>query len=298
MRTGAVAIGLLAAVCASAQTKTLIARLSEEADAFRRLAPEVLGKEDLHQRSQKSPPRFRPRIGDAARKAPEAVWQERQIQSEYAFSMFVGEDTLRELRQVISVDGKPVKEQKNAEETLARIITAKDYERQKELLKQFEKYGLLGAATDFGQLLLMFTPRNIEQFEFREQGAKMLGSERCLVYAYSQIDGPEALTIFPSKADEEPLRVRAQGEVWVRADNLLPMRITLVARRSKGEAEVREEAYVDYSLSRFGALLPTATHHQELHGGRPVAENTFVYTDFHQFAASSELKFDFGDDPK
>jgi hypothetical protein len=280
----------------------MLARLSEEADAFRRLAPEVLGQEALHQKSQKPPSRFRPRVGDAARKPPAPVWQERVLVSEYGFTKFSGdEDTLHELRQVISVDGKPVKDAKNAEETLARIITMKDAERQQQLLKEFEKFGLLGAATDFGQLILLFTPRNIERFEFSERGggaSQMLGSERALVFAFSQLDGPEALTIFParpdvSKAEAAPMRVRAEGEVWVREDNLLPLRITLFARRGEGAAEVREEASVDYALSRFGALLPSATHHRELRANQPVSENTFVYADFHRFGASSELKFDF-----
>jgi hypothetical protein len=197
---------------------------------------------------------------------------------------------------VISVDGKPVKDAKNAEETLARIITMKDAERQQQLLKEFEKFGLLGAATDFGQLILLFTPRNIERFEFSQRGvgsSQMLGDARALVFAFSQLDGPEALTIFPARPGDDPLKVRAEGEVWVREDNFLPLRITLFARRGEGAAEVREEASVDYVLSRFGALLPSATHHQELRAKQPVAENTFVYADFHRFGASSELKFDF-----
>jgi hypothetical protein len=270
----------------------MTARLSEEADAFRRLAPNVLGRESLHQRSLKPPPRFRPRVGDAARKPPEPTWQVREILSEYAFTKFMGEEeTLHELRSVISVDGKPVKESKTAEDTLARIITLKDTERQQQLLKEFEKYGLLGAATDFGQLLLLFTPRNMDRFEFTERGTKMIGEGEVLVFGYTQIDGPPSLTIFPSKPGEAPLKVRAAGEIWVREDNFLPMRITLAIRKLDGTREVREEAEVDYTTSTFGALLPAMTHHRELRGDAVVAENTFVYSNFHQFGASSELKF-------
>ena len=246
----------------------MTARLGEESDAFRRLAPSVLGRESLHQRSQKPPARFRPRVGDAARKPPEPVWQVREILSEYAFARFMGqEESLHELRSVISVDGKPVKEGKNAEETLARTITLKDTERQQQLLKDFEKYGLLGAATDFGQLILLFTPRNLERFEFRESGTKMVGEGEVLVFAYKQIDGPPALTIFPSRAGDVPLKVRAEGEIWVREDSFLPVRITLAVHRGEGNNEIREEASVDYAVSRFGALLPSITHHQELRGG-------------------------------
>ena len=292
MTRKAVALWLLASVAAWAQTEKMTARLAEEADAFRRLAPSVLGRESLHQRSQKPPARFRPRVGDAARKPPEPAWQVREILSEYAFTKFMGEEeTLHELRSVISVDGKPVKESKNAEDTLARIITLKDTERQQQLLKEFEKYGLLGAATDFGQLLLLFTPRNMERFEFSKRGTKMVGEGEVLVFAYSQIDGPPALTIFPSKPGETALKVRAEGEIWVREDNFLPLRITLAIHRGEGKSEVREEAEVDYAQSRFGSLLPAMTHQQERRGGSVVAENTFVYSDFHQFGASSQLKF-------
>src|SRR5712692_2371835 len=48
------------------RTQKLAERLAEEASAFQRLAPQVLGEETLHQRALKPPPRFRPRLGSAA----------------------------------------------------------------------------------------------------------------------------------------------------------------------------------------------------------------------------------------
>ena len=44
-------------------TQRMIARLSEEADAFRRIAPSLLGHETLEQKAHKPQPRFRPRVG-------------------------------------------------------------------------------------------------------------------------------------------------------------------------------------------------------------------------------------------
>ena len=45
-------------------TQKMTARVSEEAEAFLRIAPEVLGTEKLHQRAQKPPARFHPARGN------------------------------------------------------------------------------------------------------------------------------------------------------------------------------------------------------------------------------------------
>lgn len=149
-------------------TKKMTARVSEEAEAFERLAPEVLGEETLHQRSMKPAGRFHPRIGNSATTAPKPEWQERTIVSEYGLTAFTGADatSLHEIRQVTSVDGKKIEDTKKAQAALAKAITATDDARKKQLLKQFEKYGLVGAVTDYGQALLLFTRRSMERYEF------------------------------------------------------------------------------------------------------------------------------------
>src|ERR1700690_4051070 len=62
-------------------TQQVTARLAEEADAFQRLAPKVLGKETLHQKALKAPSRFHMRVGDAAKKPPPFEWREREVVS-------------------------------------------------------------------------------------------------------------------------------------------------------------------------------------------------------------------------
>lgn len=154
-------------------TQKMMARVSEEADAFQRLAPLVLGKETLHQRALKPPLRFHPRVGAAAMGPPPARWKEREIVSQYGFTSFTGDpEALHELRQVTSVDGKKVEDEKKAQDDLAKAVTANDDERKKQLLKQFEKYGLTGAATDFGQVLLLFTRRDLDRYEFTFRASK------------------------------------------------------------------------------------------------------------------------------
>src|ERR1700680_2253316 len=137
---------LLVMVCCSLtaddRTQQLIARLSQEADAFRKLAPNIVGQETLFQRAQKSPKGgFRIRVGASAQTPPQPVWQERRILSEYSFASFAGEGgAIHELRRVTSVDGHTLQDSKKAQQELAAIVTAADDKRKQELLEQFEKY--------------------------------------------------------------------------------------------------------------------------------------------------------------
>ena len=290
---------LLALVCASVRpvksderTQQLVQRLSQEADAFRRLAPNVVGQETLFQRAQKPPKGgFRVRIGASATNAPQPSWQERRIISEYSFASFAGEGgAIHELRRVTSLDGRKLQDSKKAQDELAAIVMAADDKRKKELLTQFEKYGLLGAVTDFGQLLLLFTPGDVNHYEFTFRRTENQGTAHLLVFSYQQIDGAEALTVVDARRGQEARNIRLRGEVWVRENDFLPVRVTLVSGQ-QGQDLVREEASVEYAMSPFGALLPFFTEHHELRGATVVAENKFSYTDFHKFAASSDIKF-------
>jgi hypothetical protein len=231
---------------------------------------------------------FHLRVGASAQKPPEPVWQERRILSEYSFAAFAGEGgALHELRRVTSVDGRTLQDSRKAQEELAAIVTAPDDKRKKELLEQFEKYGLVGAVTDFGQLLLLFNSRDVMHYEFTYRRMEMQGVARLLVFGYQQIDGPEGLTVINARGGGSAQNVRIGGEVWVRENNFIPVRITLVTQ----QGQLREEASVDYSMSSFGALLPLWTEHRELREGRVVVENKFSYADFHQFAAASQINF-------
>ena len=294
---------LLAALCSmhcvlrgDERTQQLVARLSREADAFRKLAPNVVGRETLFQRAMK-PPRggFHVRVGAKAQNPAQPVWQERRLLSEYSFASFSGEGgAIHELRRVTAVDGKTLQDSRKAQDELAAIVTAGDDRRKKELLVQFEKYGLLGAVTDFGQLILLFTSGDILHYEFTYRRTENQGNAHLLVFGYQQIDGPEGLTVIDARRSAAARTVRIGGEVWVSENSFLPVRITLATGAGDGTADaaVREEASVDYAMSPFGALLPFWTEHRERRGGRVVAENQFSYSDFRKFDASSDLKFD------
>ena len=273
-------------------TNKLMARVSEEAEAFQRLAPEVLAEETLHQRSMKPQGRFHPRVGAAPAKLE---WQERTIVSEYGFTSFSdGGDnsSLHELRQVTAVDGKKIEDAKKAQQALAKAITSTDDARKKQLLKQFEKYGLLGAVTDYGQALLLFTRQNLERYEFTRKGSNSLNGQAVLVFRYQQIDGPETVTVIEESKNNQVKHLPIEGDLWVRSDNFVPVRITMVATQAEAADRAKEEAAIDYEMSPYGALLPVKTDHRETRWGKVDAENQFSYANFKKFGASSDIKFE------
>lgn len=281
---------LAATVRADELTQKMTARVSEEADAFARVAPDVLGTETLHQSAMKRASRFHPRIGNAP---PKGEWKDREIVSEYGFAKFAGESgAIHEVRQVISVDGRKIQDTGKAQDALAKAITSNDDGQKKALLENFERYGLMGAVTDFGQLILLFTRRDIERYEFTARGTTMIGYDKALVFSYKQIDGSEALTLFQENKGDQATRLKLQGEIRVRSSDFVPLQITLDSQMGEGPAAIREQAAVTYKMSAYGALLPSSTDHRELRGGKVVAQNTFRYSDFHKFGASSALKFD------
>jgi hypothetical protein len=283
-------LSLIAILRADELTQKMTDRVSEEAEAFRKIALDVIGTEKLHQSAMKPLSRFHPRLGNAKPQSPE--WQSHDVVSEYGFASFAGQSgAIHELRQVISVDGRKVSDTKKAQDALAKAITASDDGQKKALLTQFEKYGLNGAVTDFGQLILLFTRRDIERYEFTARGARMIGYDKALVFSYQQLDGPEALTLFEQKKGDHAERMKMEGEIRVRASDFVPLQITMTVTRGDAPNSIREDAAVSYALSKFGALLPVSTEHHEVRNGKIVVENNFTYSDFHKFGASSDIKF-------
>ena len=284
---------LIPVLRADEATLRMMARVSEEAEAFKKLAPEVLGQETLHQRSLRPQGRFHPRVGNGP---AQPGWQERTIVSEYGFTSFsdgAESSSLHELRQVTSVDGKKIEDSKKAQQVLAKAITSSDDSRKKQLLKQFEKYGLLGAVTDYGQALLLFTRQNLERYEFTGKGANSLNGQSVLVFHYqADADGPETITVIEENNNNKVKHLPIEGELWVRSDNFVPVRITMVATQTDAPDRVKEEAAIDYAMSPYGALLPVKTEHRETRWGKIDAENQFLYTDFKKFGASTDIKFD------
>ncbi len=267
----------------------ILRRVSEEAEVFRVTAPRIVARETLRQKARKKRSRFRIRVGEAARKPPAPKFQKREIVSEYGFSALKeAPDALLEVRQVVSVDGRSVTESGKARETLTLGLLNKDDRAKKRMLKRFEKLGLRGAATDFGQLILLFRRANLGRFRFRILRREQLRKETALVLAYEQKEGPEGFTIFEGR---RAVRARLEGELWVRASDYLPMRITVRTTQPQGDYTAVHEGRVDYVPSRFGVLLPAEVTYRKLVDDELLVENTATYDDYHMFAAETVIQF-------
>lgn len=267
----------------------ILSRLSEEAEVFRQAAPQTFSQETLRQKARKAPPRFLPRTGDAALKPPPVRYPTREIVSEYSYS-FLREspNVLHEFRQVTSVDGKQVAAPEKARRTLALGMQSSDDIARKQMLMSFEKYGLSGAATDFGQLILLFSKRHIANYRFSIVREDRLGADEALVLEYRQKAGPDAVTIFQER---RAIRSPLEGEVWVRKPDYLPLRITMVSRWTQAKSTIQDEAAVDYNPSSLGLIVPISVVHRETAADGLIAENIFHYAPFHKFSAQAEIKF-------
>jgi hypothetical protein len=286
----AVALACSARAQQNADLQAMLNRVSEEAEVFAYSARAVLSEETLRQKARKGAVRFRPRIGEAATKLPKEEFQTREIVSEYGYSSFKDSPAaLHEFRTITSVDGKKVATQEKARRTLTMGMRSNDDGVKKRMLQDFEKHGLIGAATDFGQLILLFSKRRLKDYEFEIKGRDRIGADTAIVIAFHQNEGKEALTVFAHNA---ALRNTLQGFLWVRLPDYLPLRIRLLTSRKEGPFIMNTEGTVDYAMSTHGCLLPASVVHRDVIGDKLITENIFQYTPFRKFGAESELKFD------
>jgi hypothetical protein len=265
-------------------------RIAEEAEVFAHAARAVLSEETLEQRTRKPVSRFHPRAVDPATQAPKEEFLTREIVSEYGYSSFKDSPAaLHEFRTVISVDGKKVLAVEKARRSLTLGVRSTDDGEKKQMLRDFEKHGLIGAATDFGQLILLFNKRRLADYEFAVAGQDRIGADTATVLSFKQKSGQESLTIFAGNA---ALRSQLQGFVWVRNPDYLPLRIRLLSSRKDGPYAINTEGTVDYAMSAHGCILPASVVHRDTVAGKLITENIYRYAPFRRFGAESELKFD------
>jgi hypothetical protein len=267
-----------------------LVRLAEEAEIFARMGPKVIGQETLEQVAAQPPPRFLVRGAK-----PELSYRTRQIVSEYGFATLQDDQNLHELRNVITVDGRKVKEKGQLRQTLSMGMKGDADRVKKKLVRDFESYGLRESATDFGQAILMFQTRQLPDYNFTFTRNQFVGPDACRVYLYEQKeDGNTAVTVFEGK---RVIRHLLKGEIYLREVDNLPVRITIDANRTEGKNILQHSAVVDYQMSVHGVLLPVAVKYAEAVNNAMIVENRFAYTDFKLFGASSELKFTVEDAP-
>jgi hypothetical protein len=265
----------------------ILSRVSEEAEVFRRVAPQALAEETLQQRSLKPPPRFR---AAGAQGPAKLQYRTREIVSEYSFSGFKGSDSaIHEFRQVISVDGRPITTPEKARHALSLGLQSDDDRSRKRMLEDFRKYGLIDAAMDFGQMILLFNRRRLHNYDFRIVGSDRLGADEATVLSFDQRQGDQGLLVFEGR---KTIRAKLDGKLWVRQTDGLPLRISVRTQWAEQRHMRRHEAVIEYALTSFGTVGPASVKHSEYFDNLLITENLFRYTPFKRFGADAAIKFD------
>jgi hypothetical protein len=254
-------------------------QIAKDASKFWQTVPGYVAKETLKQKAAVAPKRHF-RIGGGAIDPPKAELKDREIVSFYAISSFKSSpEALHEFRQVVSVDGKPVAAEAGLLEKFRSVLASSDDRTKKALQTDFEKTGLTIAATDFGQLLLLFTKSSLAKYTFEPKSTELIGADRAIVIAFQQSNGEQSLRIIESgKQMNKPL----SGEVWVRDSDFTPLRITLNVNRHEQHEEVRDEARVDYEPKANGILLPVSVVYRRFRNDELSVENVHEYSDWQQ----------------
>lgn len=291
VRVGSAAVLLLLPMLAAADDRLerFLTRLAEEAEVFLQVAPRTLSEETLQQKAAKKPSRFRLRLGAPASGPPQPQYQMREIVSEYGYSTFEDSpNVLHEFRQVISVDGRLVRSRETARRTLSLGVSSRDDRVKRLMLRELQDRGLTSVAVDLGQIILLFTKRQLVNYQFEWTGRGQLNSADASVISFLQVGGAGSVTIFSGR---RATRETLQGEVWVRESDFLPLRISILTQRELDRHFFRDEATVDYAMSPHAVLLPASVVHREYIDGRLESESLFRYTAFRRFSAKADIKF-------
>ncbi|MBM3793217.1 MAG: hypothetical protein FJW31_03940 [Acidobacteria bacterium] len=138
------ALVILLAV-ADPRLASILERVSEEAQVFAEKSPRVVGVEQFTQRGRIAPPRFRLRKGADPNAAPGLGYRRTVMVSEYGFGMLKeAPGDIREIRRVISVNGRPVTGNCPASRLELSEGMASDADRlNKQMLQDMEANGLV-----------------------------------------------------------------------------------------------------------------------------------------------------------
>ena len=257
--------------------------IAKQASQFWQSAAGYVGREVLHQKALTLPAKRKIRIGVKATQPVQREFKDREIISYYALSTFhATPEALHEFRQVLAVDGKPVMPEPAALRKFQRILSSRDDRARTELQEDFAQANLTVTATDFGQLVLLFTRVNLPKYTFARDSAGFIGADRVIVIKFRQSGGNEALRIEEAgKQVREPL----SGQLWVRESDYKPLRITLTAAREQEKQQIRDEARVDYALNAAGAALPVSVVFRRYVGDELRVENISQYSDWRPVSA-------------
>lgn len=246
-------------------------RLPREATTFWQNAPGFMCRETIHQRVLNL---HRNDKGEIDLKH-QSEFKSQEIVAWYTLGYFRrAPEALREFRRAFEIDGKPVEEEAEAKAALAKEMNSPDDHARLELVKQFEKQTLASSATDFGQLLLLFTRKNLDKYSFEQSAPSQVGADPAVVIAFKQVGGSQALRIVDGRTK---VAQKLQGTILVRQGDYLPLRITLNSTRDIKHNQIRDEASVDYSVAQ-GALLPASLTYRRFVNKTLMVESTYRYS--------------------
>lgn len=283
----ALALPVLLAAILDPRIPPLLERVSEEARVFTEKSPKFLGVETLTQKGRIAPPRFRLRKGVSSSEAPAIAYRTTEVVSEYGFGFLPGfGDELKEIRVVTAVNGKPVRERAAARLELAEGMSSDAERLARQMLLDMESYGLVGAVTDVGQMLMLFNRARLNDFRFEMAEDGVYNQDPVAVIRYQQVQGDQAQVYH-----RELARVSLSGELWVSRTSGLPVRVTANLPLKEGKFNVVHSFTVDYAPSRQGVLLPSQSTYARRQDSLVMVETKTVYTDFKMFSADAEIRF-------
>ncbi len=266
----------------------MLDRVAEEAEIFAQSIAKVIGEETMRQKAlEKRRPRIR--IGAAALNPVPLRYQERELHSEFGYALMGdGGGVFHEARQILAVDGKQIADREKARRKLVMGLRSKDDEVKKRLLEDLEKHGLIGSATDFTLMLLLFRARHLGEYNWRLADTKYVGADKVQVFQFVKKEGDGAFTIFQNN---QAVKQTLRGELWLRSDGL-PVKVTFGSAMPQGDGTfLTDYGEVEYARGASPILLPVAALHRRANGGTMLAENIFRYGAFKRFTADSEIKF-------
>ncbi len=251
----------------------ILLQLGKQAEAFRRIAPLTLSEETLEQRSRPD--------------QPGSSFETHEVISAYGFAgLRNAPRAIHEVRKVISVDGHQVTSLSKARQAMTLGLKSTDDKLKKRLLEDLERNGLRGAATDFGQVILLFSPQRLQNYTFKITGERQVGADRLIVVGFTQKAGDSGVTVFRGNSAE---RESLQGEISLRGKDLIPLRITMTSTGKSGDLLFREESTVDYATSFAGCVLPVSVVHREFQNNELLSENLFSYAPFRKLTPGAQL---------
>jgi hypothetical protein len=249
----------------------LLRKVADAAARFPAVAVQYVARETLQQKAAATAKTTKHGVRVGGTAAQSVQLDQREIVSWYGFS------APRGAPQAIAEYRKPAAAC-TAEEFQRELRGAGEREKQK-LRQDFEKQGLRGTATDFGQLLLLFSKTKQAEYAFSLGSPGRIGADSVQVIRFEQRAGDAALKIAEGRRRiKEPLA----GELWVRESDGVPLRITLTSLRRQGDREVRDEARVEYDSLASGVILPAAVVHRRFVDDELAGEDVYRYSDWRQ----------------